>query len=167
MGENPGGPARAQWPKPDSQRLQFLKRASQQFRVHCGLPVIEYSNSATQSRRTSCCPKDRPSRGGVNSRQQIHLPPTKSETITLSGWVINTPTKRIFPIDIGHDETWGRVREAIKEEKKPEFDDIAADSLDLWMVCQCAISRVVMLNSSPQRSPSILPTVLSWMMKNS
>jgi len=37
------------------------------------------------------------------------------------------------------------VKDMIKEKKKPEFDDIAADTLDLWKVRRCAISHVVML----------------------
>jgi len=65
---------------------------------------------------------------------------------TLLCWVIGTPTKRTFSVKIGNDEIWDSVKKAIKEEKKPEFDDIAADTLDLWKVRRCAISHVVMLN---------------------
>jgi hypothetical protein len=78
-----------------------------------------------------------------------------SGTITLLCWVIDTPIKQIFPVEIGFDKLWGNVKDAIKEKKKNEFADIDADTLDLWKVRHCAISHVVMLNS--QRSPSIVP----------
>jgi hypothetical protein len=70
-----------------------------------------------------------------------------SSTITLLCWVIDTPTKQIFPIEVGHDAIWGKVKRAIKKEKEPEFDGIAADTLNLWKVRHCAISHVLMLNS--------------------
>ena len=62
-----------------------------------------------------------------------------SETITLLCWVVGTPTKRIFPVEVGHDEIWGSVKDVIKEEMAPEFDDIDADTLDLRKVCHCAV----------------------------
>ena len=37
------------------------------------------------------------------------------------------------------------MKDKIKEKKKNEFADIDADTLDLWKVCHCAISHVVML----------------------
>ena len=66
----------------------------------------------------------------VNSRQQVLM----SGTITLLCWVIDTSTKRIFPVEVGYDEIWGKVKKQIKEEKKNEFADIDADTLDLWKV---------------------------------
>jgi hypothetical protein len=62
---------------------------------------------------------------------------------TLFCWVIGTPTKQIFPVEIEPDKLWGHVKDAIKEKKKPEFDDIAADTFDLWKVRHCATSHVV------------------------
>ena len=62
-----------------------------------------------------------------------------SETITLFCWVIDTPTKQIFPVEIARDKSWGTVKIAIKEMKEPEFNDIDADTLDLWKVRHCAI----------------------------
>jgi hypothetical protein len=85
-----------------------------------------------------------------------------SGTITLLCWVINTPTKQIFPVEIGHDAIWGKVKRAIKKKKEIKFNDIAADTLNLWKVRHCAISHVVMLNSQFKRSPSIVPNVPSW-----
>ncbi len=64
------------------------------------------------------------------------------ETI-LFCWVIHTPTDQIFPVKVNHDDVWGTVKDAIKEKKKPEFDDIAADTLKLWKVRHSAISHVV------------------------
>jgi len=78
----------------------------------------------------------------INSRHA-----TMSGTIMLNCWVIGTPTKWIFPIDIEPDKLWGHVKVKIKEKKKNEFADIDADTLDLWKVCRCAISHIVMLNS--------------------
>ena len=66
-----------------------------------------------------------------------------SGTITLFCWVIDTPTKQIFPVEIARDELWCSVKNAIKERKEPEFNDIDADTLDLWKVCHCAINHVV------------------------
>src|SRR6266545_3334083 len=83
--------------------------------------------------------------------------PTMSETHTLLCWVIDTPIKRIFAVKIKDDELWSGVKDAIKKKKKPDFDDIAADTLDLWKMRHCAISHVVMHNS--QRLPSIVPNV--------
>jgi len=64
-------------------------------------------------------------------------------TITLICWVIDTPTKQTFAVRVGHDAIWDDVKDAIKKKKEPEFNDIAADTLDLWKVRQCAISHVV------------------------
>jgi len=58
-----------------------------------------------------------------------------SGTIT----VIDRPTKQIFSVEIARDKLWGSVKDAIK--KEPEFDDIAANTLDLWKVPHCAISQ--------------------------
>jgi hypothetical protein len=72
------------------------------------------------------------------------MPPTMtmgpmSGVITLPCWIIESHTKQIFLVEIGRDKMWGSVKDAIKEKKKPEFDDIAADTLDLWKVRQCVI----------------------------
>jgi hypothetical protein len=66
-----------------------------------------------------------------------------SGTIMLLCWVIGTPIDQIFTVDIGNDVVWDKVKDAIKEKKKSEFDDIAANTLKLWKVRHCAISRVV------------------------
>jgi len=57
--------------------------------------------------------------------------------MSINCWVINTPIEQIFPVEIGHNRTWGSVKDMIKEKKKPAFDDIAADTLDLWKVRLC------------------------------
>jgi hypothetical protein len=41
---------------------------------------------------------------------------------------------RVFPVRIAKSETVGGLKKAIKDEKEPEFDDYAADRLDLWKV---------------------------------
>jgi hypothetical protein len=62
-----------------------------------------------------------------------------SGTITLLCWVIDTATKQIVRVEVGHDAIWG------KEKKKIEFNDI----------------DVVMLNSQSQRPQSVVPNVSS------
>ena len=103
---------------------------------------------------------------GTSSKQLSTNSLTTMSVTTLFCWVIDTPIKQIFPVKIGHNEVWGTLKIEIKAMKKPEFDDIAANTLDLWKVCHCAISHVVMLNSQSQRSTSIVPNVLSWNQKN-
>jgi hypothetical protein len=88
-----------------------------------------------------------------------------SGTIVLLCWEIDTPTKQIFSVNAGYDEMWDNVKDAIKLTKKPAFDDIAANTLDLWKVRHCAIDHVVMLNSQFQRSPSVVPNVFAWNQK--
>ena len=46
-------------------------------------------------------------------------------------WVIGTPTKQTFPVEIEPDKLWGNVKDAIKKEKEPAFDDIAAEGASL------------------------------------
>ncbi|KAF9195471.1 hypothetical protein BGZ51_000046 [Haplosporangium sp. Z 767] len=43
-------------------------------------------------------------------------------------------TSRAFPIKISSDDTISDLKELIKVEKTPEFDDIAANKLTLWQV---------------------------------
>jgi hypothetical protein len=80
----------------------------------------------------------------TSSKQSSTDLATMSGTIMLSCWVIGTPVgKQTFTVRVRHDDVWDAVKDAIKEKKKPEFDDIAADTLDLWKVRHCAISHVV------------------------
>jgi len=65
---------------------------------------------------------------------------------TLLCWVIGTPTKQTFAVKVGHDDIWDTVKDVIKKKVKPEFDDIAASTLDLWKVRRCAISHLVIFN---------------------
>lgn len=85
----------------------------------------------------------------------ILTPTAMSGIVTLLCWVIESHTKQIFPVEIGRDKMWGSVKDAIKEKKKPEFGDIAADTLDLWKVRQCVIRNMSIIILS--RSPSIVP----------
>ena len=59
-----------------------------------------------------------------------------SDTLELNCWVLSDgyDPRRIFPVKIAKNETVGTLREAIKEKKKPAFDHLTADSLDLWQV---------------------------------
>ena len=47
-------------------------------------------------------------------------------------YVLGEGCNNTFAVNIKEDETIGDLREAIKEEKRPKFDDILADSLTLW-----------------------------------
>jgi hypothetical protein len=40
----------------------------------------------------------------------------------------------MFPVKIAPGESVGALKKAIKEEKRPAFDDMPADRLDLWKV---------------------------------
>jgi hypothetical protein len=82
-----------------------------------------------------------------------------SERVKLYCWVIDTPIEEIFWVKVLHNEDWSAVKDEIKEEMKPQFDDIAASTLRLWKVRHCAIGHVVMLNS--RRSPSIVTNFIS------
>jgi hypothetical protein len=42
--------------------------------------------------------------------------------------------RNIFPVKIASTESVGTLKKAIKEEKKPVFDHVAADALKLWKV---------------------------------
>jgi hypothetical protein len=41
---------------------------------------------------------------------------------------------RVFPVEIANNKTIGALKDAIKEKKKPAFDHVPADTLDLWKV---------------------------------
>jgi hypothetical protein len=49
-------------------------------------------------------------------------------------WVQGDDPARRFPVNIASTDTVGDLREMIKKKKEPEFDDVPADSLELWMV---------------------------------
>jgi hypothetical protein len=57
-----------------------------------------------------------------------------SNILELNCWVLGDATRRVFPVKIASSETVGYLKKVIKDEKKPVFDDITADSLDLWKV---------------------------------
>ena len=54
--------------------------------------------------------------------------------LKLNCWVLGEDSTRIFPVKVDRDENVGALKKAIKEEKKPTFDHITADSLDVWSV---------------------------------
>ena len=54
--------------------------------------------------------------------------------LRLNCWVLGEDSTRIFPVKVDHDENVGALKKAIKEEKKPAFDHIIADSLEIWNV---------------------------------
>src|ERR1700680_1715292 len=48
--------------------------------------------------------------------------------------VLGDNPRRIFPVDIERTEIVGDLKEVIKDKKRPEFDHIATDHLELWKV---------------------------------
>jgi hypothetical protein len=58
------------------------------------------------------------------------------DELQLNCWVLGggDDPDRIFPVKIAKNETVGTLKKAIKDEKKPAFDHLTADSLSLWKV---------------------------------
>ena len=54
--------------------------------------------------------------------------------LRLNCWVLGDDSTRIFPVEIDRDLNVGELKKAIKEEMKPAFDNITANSLDVWKV---------------------------------
>jgi len=54
--------------------------------------------------------------------------------IRLNCWVLGEDSTCIFPVEIDRNENVGGLKEVIKEKKKPAFDFITTDSLDVWKV---------------------------------
>ncbi|KAG1895096.1 uncharacterized protein F5891DRAFT_984546 [Suillus fuscotomentosus] len=48
--------------------------------------------------------------------------------------VLGNNPRRIFPVDIEWTEIVGDLKEVIKDKKRPEFDHVATDRLELWKV---------------------------------
>ncbi|KAG1893517.1 uncharacterized protein F5891DRAFT_985860 [Suillus fuscotomentosus] len=48
--------------------------------------------------------------------------------------VLGDNPRRIFPVDIERTEIVGDLKEVIKDKKRPEFDHVATDRLELWKV---------------------------------
>jgi hypothetical protein len=57
-----------------------------------------------------------------------------ANTLALNCLVSGDDPDHIFTIEIANTKTVGALKKAIKEEKKPAFDDVAADALVLWKV---------------------------------
>ena len=54
--------------------------------------------------------------------------------ISLNYSILGPDVDNAFPVKISRGETVGALKDAIKEEKTPELDHIAADRLDVWKV---------------------------------
>ena len=48
--------------------------------------------------------------------------------------VFGDDPRHIFPVDVERTKTVGDLKNVIKVAKKPEFDHVAADRLELWKV---------------------------------
>jgi hypothetical protein len=57
--------------------------------------------------------------------------------LELNCWVKGDELGHVFPVKIARIESVGELRNKIKEEKRPQFDDIPADHLVLYTVSVC------------------------------
>jgi hypothetical protein len=78
-----------------------------------------------------------------------------SDTLLLNCWVLGNDPKRVFTVKIGKKETVDDVKNVIKEEKKPELDHLAADSLQLWKVSELVYRFFFVNLSRLERCPSL------------
>jgi hypothetical protein len=62
------------------------------------------------------------------------VPAAPPQLITLHCWVLSDGPDRVFPVEIDQEKSVGALKDAIKDKKKPAFDHIPADALDLWKV---------------------------------
>ena len=61
-------------------------------------------------------------------------PQSADRTLELFCWVQGDDPRHVFPLEIAETKTVGALKEAIKEKKKPAFDHVVADTLNLWRV---------------------------------
>ena len=64
----------------------------------------------------------------------LAVPTFMSNILALNCWVLGDRPNHIFTVEIASAKTVSILRHAIKDEKKPQFDDIPADRLHLWQV---------------------------------
>ncbi|KAF8470482.1 hypothetical protein DFH94DRAFT_637655 [Russula ochroleuca] len=57
-----------------------------------------------------------------------------SRPLELNCLVLGQDIKRIFPVKIDGTESIGTLKEFIKDKKKPQFDNVPADSLEIFKV---------------------------------
>jgi hypothetical protein len=84
---------------------------------------------------------------------------TINAELTLNCWVDGGDRGRVFLIKISSSETVSTLKDAIKDKKKPTFDHVPADSLDLWKVSDVSpligIRPLSPITRYPSRSPQI------------
>jgi hypothetical protein len=66
-------------------------------------------------------------RNGTDSMRAL-VPPTMSGTLNLNCLVLGHDASHIFPIEIAESKTVDTLRKAIKDEKRPAFDHVPADT---------------------------------------
>ena len=54
--------------------------------------------------------------------------------ISLTCWILGFDDTNAFPVDILRSQTVGHLKKAIKKEKDPMLNHIAADQLEIWKV---------------------------------
>ena len=54
--------------------------------------------------------------------------------ISLTCWILGLDDADSFPVDITLSKTVGHLKKAIKKEKEPTLNHIAADQLEVWKV---------------------------------
>jgi len=69
----------------------------------------------------------------------------------------------VFPVEIDREKSVGALKDAIKDKKRPVFDDIPADRLDLWKVSKRIAHSLPLINSQvsipPEEHDDVLLTI--------
>ncbi|KAF8591614.1 hypothetical protein K439DRAFT_1290229, partial [Ramaria rubella] len=52
----------------------------------------------------------------------------------LNCWVFGDHQSTVFPVTVSRSDDVIDLRALIKKQKEPQFNDIAADELDLWKI---------------------------------
>ena len=58
--------------------------------------------------------------------------------ISLVCWIPGLEDANAFPVDIMRSQTVGHLKKAIKKEKEPILNHVAADQLEIWKVSNSA-----------------------------
>lgn len=71
-----------------------------------------------------------------------------ADEILLYCSILGRDVGRPFPVEISPSKTVGQLKKAIREEKRPELDHVAADKLDIWKASEPAQHKRPSVTSS-------------------
>jgi hypothetical protein len=60
--------------------------------------------------------------------------PPAPEVLNINCWVLGDPPHQVFSVDISRGVKASDLKELIKNKKKPAFNCLSADTLELWEV---------------------------------